>query len=62
MCLVIVDKGLFERTCDQETFRMPLSKKITTPVTEVILIQVSYFTVHSINSIDNNKLMEYHVI
>ena len=46
MRFVIAKKGLdFEHSCDQVTFRMPLSKKITITVTEVILLQVSFFTV-----------------
>ena len=40
MCLVIVEKE-FEHSCDPVTFRMPLLKKITITVTEVVLIQVS---------------------
>ena len=44
---VIAEKGLFEHSCDQVTFRMPLLKKVTITVAEVILIQVSFFTVGS---------------
>ena len=45
--VVIVEKGPFEHCCDQVTFRVSHLKKITITVTEVILIQVSFFTVCS---------------
>ena len=45
MCLVIVEKGLSEHSCNQVTFGMPVSKKITITLTEVILLQVSFFTI-----------------
>ena len=37
----------FEHSCDQVTFSMPLSKKITITVTDVVRIQVSFLTVGS---------------
>ena len=51
----------FENSCDQVTFRMPLTKKITITVTEVVLIQVSFLTVSS-KSNNNNEHAEYHGI
>ena len=60
MCLVIVEKGLFEHSCDQVTFRMPLSKKITITVTEVVRIQVCFLIIGSENN--NNKHAECYVI
>ena len=37
----------FRHSFDQVTFRMALLKKITITVTEVVLIQVSFYTVGS---------------
>ena len=48
MRFVIAEKGLdFEHSCDQVTFRMPLSKKFTITVTEVVRIQVCLLTIGS---------------
>ena len=61
MRFVIAEKRLdFEHSCDQVTFRMPLSKKITITVTEVVRIQVCFLTIGSKNN--NNKHAECHVI
>ena len=57
-CALIVEQGLFEHSCNQVTFRMPLSKKITITVTEVILLKCLFYR-FVLNKINKNKHTEY---
>ena len=55
MCLVIVEKGLFEQRCDQVTFRMPLYHNSDGSHSPPCVIFYRFV----LNKIDNNKHAEY---
>ena len=60
MFLVNFEKK-FKQSCDQVTFRMLRSNKITKTVTKVVLNQASLFTL-VLNKNDNNEHLELHEI
>ena len=46
----VIARRDFEHSCDQVTFRMPLSKKNTITATEGVHIQVCFLTIGSKNN------------